>query len=57
MIVCDKCGCNKVQTVTWVEINTKIVHGLACSQTDDEQDNWCPDCKAHCNVGDKKEKV
>lgn len=54
MIVCEKCGCNKVQTVTWVEVNTNIVYDGACSEGQDEQDNWCPNCGAHCKLTDKK---
>lgn len=47
---CKKCGSEKIQTVMWVECNTHKVHGLACSEGADEQDNWCPDCKEHCKI-------
>jgi hypothetical protein len=50
IIVCEECGCDKVQTVTWVEINSKIVHGAALSESADENDNWCPQCDSHCSV-------
>ena len=47
---CKKCGCTKVQTKMWVELNTnKIIDG-ADSQGEDIQDNWCPDCEEHCKI-------
>lgn len=53
MTVCVACGCEKVQTVTWVEINTDVVHGGANSDSQDDQDNWCPNCNSHCGLMSK----
>ena len=54
MVVCEECGCEKVQTITWVEINSQKVFDTALSQSCDEQDNWCPDCNSNCPVTDKE---
>ncbi len=50
VLVCEECGCKKVQSVTWVEVNTGEVFGQANSEGADEQDNWCPDCQQNCSV-------
>ena len=53
MIVCEECGCDKVQTVMWVEINTNTIIDGANSNGEDDQDNWCPNCNAHCSITDE----
>ena len=53
MIVCEECGCEKVQTLTWVEINSQKVHEAGLSGGESEQDNWCPDCTTNCSITDK----
>lgn len=50
MVICKKCKGIEVQTKTWVEINTSIVHEMADSESKDSQDNWCPDCRENCEI-------
>jgi hypothetical protein len=56
MTVCKECGCDKVQTIMWVEVNTAEVHDLAFSQGEDYQDNWCPNCDSNCELADVDDK-
>lgn len=49
---CKECSCETVQSKMWVEVNTNKVCDGADSMGVDKQDNWCPDCKDHCNIID-----
>lgn len=53
MTVCKECGSDKVQTLYWVAINTENILGMALSETQDKQDNWCPNCELNCEVENK----
>jgi hypothetical protein len=50
MIVCKECKSENIQTVYWVRINSQEIVEMALSETQDKQDNWCPDCEEHCEL-------
>ncbi len=50
MSKCKECGCTKVQTKMWVEVNTDKVIDKVGSEKGDVEDNWCPDCTEHCEI-------
>ena len=54
MTVCEECGCTKVQTKTWVGINSGAVYEPAGSGGEQMEDNWCPDCGEHCMITSKE---
>jgi hypothetical protein len=47
MWICEKCGSNKVQEKTWVDLNTKEVFGTAAEDADE---CWCEKCQNHVKV-------
>jgi len=47
--VCAKCGSDKVQSLAWVEINTKKLKDLIDSEY------WCPICGGIPTIVDKKD--
>ena len=49
MYRCDNCGSTKVESKTWVGVNTGKLGEHAGGDTD-EEDNWCPDCETHCSI-------
>jgi hypothetical protein len=52
IFTCTQCKGQNVGTQTWVNFNTKEVGDSICPE--DEDFNWCDDCKEHVEVDQKE---
>lgn len=43
-LYCSWCGSTNVETKMWVNPNTKVISD-SCSDTSEEEDNWCNCCE------------
>lgn len=43
-LYCSCCGSTNVETKMWVNPNTKVISD-SCSDTSEEEDNWCNCCE------------
>lgn len=48
-LYCSECGSSSVEIRMWVNPNTKAV-GDRCSDSTEEEDNWCKACEEHVEL-------
>lgn len=53
-LYCDECGSTNVDIKMWVNPNTGANSG-ACSDLNEEDDNWCNNCENHVRLLTLKE--